>query len=409
MKTLDAPVGEDSKSYTGLHYFLPRGIIDIQGTVAQGAAGTYQLKVTRHNEPDRTQRYRLVQRNSGLYEDTTDIQVNDKGLLTDKLSLTSESKTGDIVSSLTDTFVNVATIAAKFSGPGGVMTGATNENQTPSPPPLKPFNVSFDPLIRSEVNHARDIAERAGFLLSVERTGMGVNAAKDQSAQLVSGGGVSRNGVFYRPLTTVKLKIEQIRDLDQSETTLSINVPIPDVQSIAVFDLHRAPFVKKETQLTFADGELRALHHVKPSEVYGAVQIPANATKKIVDALPTIGSLFYKPEPKPNDDLAAKTAHLQAQQALYNQEVATAQAKKQAQAAVPGSPQSTVTAMGSADTASTNDTEAKADQKRTDAKITELQQQFEKLKSDKIGSMDHSRQTDKEKEQQPAGTPTPSP
>src|SRR6202023_1504166 len=104
---------------------------------------------------------------------------------------------------------------------------------------------------------------------------------------------------------------------------LSVNVPIPDVQSIAVFDLHRAAFVKKETQLTFVDGEPQTLHHKKPSEVYGAVVIPANATKKIADALPSIGSLFYKPAPKPNADVQDKTARLQAQRALYNQEVAT--------------------------------------------------------------------------------------
>ncbi len=332
MKTLDAPTGEPQtgKAYTGLHYFLPRGIIDIEGTVNAAKDG-YTVTLARHNEADRAKRYRLVQCTSILHEDITTMQLDAQGLLTSELAVSSESKTADVLYNVTTTALNIAKIYAKVSGASPLAKALSGEPDE-SALDLESFKVSFDPLIPSEIREAKERVRKAGFELSVEVPLGTSGGAKSwaMNEELSITGKLANGGVYYRPLTTVKVRLKCTQ---KAQLALYQNVPIPDVQSLAVYNLSRGAFIKKETKLTFASGEPTKMVHSKPSEALGVTAIPVKITADILDALPALGTLVYKPKPGPNAEIEAQTARLNAETAAIQAHTNAVNAKRQAEEA----------------------------------------------------------------------------
>lgn len=313
MKTRDSSweAAHPGKALTGVHYSLPRGVVDMEGKPG-GSGETYAITIGRHNESEGSARYRLVRCHSPFDEDTTEFHIDANGLLTSNLNITSESKVPDIIFNLTDTAINLAKIGAKAQ----TMMGMTRAEATPRP--LKPFKVSFDPLIRRERLQAVRVLESAGFGLTVSN----ISSSDDGGKELSAVEKISENGAYYHPLTTVKIVVSCEGD---AAVSVARNVSIPDPSRVAVYALYRAPLVKKETKLTFVDGEPRDLTGKHPSEVLEASLIPVTVTSKVLAALPDIGSLFWKPKPAatPNSDLTGQTARLKAQQDLDAQKAAT--------------------------------------------------------------------------------------
>lgn len=422
MRTVDAPtnVSQSGRAYAGLHYFLPRGIIDIVGTVdADGKA--YTVTIARHNEADRRQRYLLVQNNSILHEDVTDLKVNDKGLLNEDLALTSESKTAQIIYNVTDTAINIAKIYAKTSG-ASPMTAYGLAAEPTAPINLKSFKVSFDPLKDEEITDAENTVRDAGFDLRVERRKSttsslelkgGPENSHDASTTardslpisedpLLKGNGPSRAGVYYRPLTTVKVKLhirQNVKNKDEiGELAINQNVPIPDPSALAIYSLYRGTLIKKETTLTFADGEPRTMHHKKPSELLAASEIPLTISSHVLAALPDLGSLVYKPKSGPNAKIEADTARLNAQTAAINARTDALKAnqaaedalKKQQAGSSSGAGAGNVATNGAAMTAATIvESNHKADMEKTDAAIAGLRALIDKLPKGPA-TMDHA-------------------
>jgi hypothetical protein len=295
---------------------------------------TYTVSIARHNEADRSQQFRLIKHSSVLHDETIDLKIDEQGLLTSDLAIVSESKSADILYNITSATLNIAKIYAQMSGLGPAAKTAAEE--VPALTKLQSFKVSFDPFIRHEVAQAEKQVREAGFELRVEPAGLGYGG-KDTVCygQAHLGAGAS-DGVLYRPLTTVKLAVICTTD---AQLALYQNVPIPDLQSVAVYRLNRGAFTTKETTLSFAAGEPRGMHDKTPSEAVGLTAIPVKITADMLDALPSIGSLFYKPAPDPNAKIEKQTARLNAETAAINAHTEALKAKKAAEdaAASPGS------------------------------------------------------------------------
>jgi hypothetical protein len=328
MRTVDSPVDgpQTTHAYTGVHYFLPRGVIEIVGNV-QESGKAYEITVARFNEPDRTQRYRLVQNSSIFHDDVTNLKVNDKGLLSEDLAITSESRSAEVIYNITDTALNIAKIYAKTTG-ASPMTASGLTPPPTAPADLKSFKVRFDPLIAKERRQAKAMVEDAGFHLEVETGNTANTDAKNfNQSEQVREAEVSHAGVFYRPLTTVKISL-QCRSV--ADLAINQNVPVPDPHSIAVYSLKRGVLIKKSTTLTFVDGEPRGMQHSKPSELLGASAIPSKVTASVLSALPSLGALVYKPSPSQNAKLDAETARLNAETASIRAHTDALNAKKAA-------------------------------------------------------------------------------
>jgi hypothetical protein len=176
------------------------------------------------------------------------------------------------------------------------------------------------------------MVEDAGFHLDVETSdSTNVGGKNFNQSEQTREGDMSRAGVFYRPLTTVKISLQC-----RSVADLAINqiIPIPDPHAIAVYSLHRGVLIKKSTTLAFVDGEPRGMQHNKPSELLGLSAIPSKVSASVLAALPSLGSLVLKPSPNQNAKLDAETARLNAETASIRAHTDALTAKKGAEDAL---------------------------------------------------------------------------
>ena len=112
---------------------------------------------------------------------------------------------------------------------------------------------------------------------------------------------LSHLGVFYRPLTTVKISVECQGD---ASIALHRNVPVPDRESLAVYSISRGAFVKRENKVTFRNGEPVDVDYKYPSDALAFTKIPLNLTTKALaalDAVPSLAHFIYRPPPPPKD------------------------------------------------------------------------------------------------------------
>ncbi|MEO8613911.1 MAG: hypothetical protein ABI600_02130 [Luteolibacter sp.] len=314
VQTRTAAEGEpnDSRAYAGLHYSLPKGIIDIQGVIGSGDS-LYTITMSRHNDADRHARYRLIVGKNILFEDKNVFSVDEKGLLTDTLTANSVAKTGVIIDNLADTAINIGKIMLKAPGAGFGLPGQKAV-------PLRPFKVSFDPFCASDVKSAVGQMAAAGFQLTLD-------PSRDRSAkssistlrgeEQVDGEKFSKMGFYYRPLTTVKMRIVCIGD---AAISVVKNVSVPDPSALAVYSVSRGAFADRSHTITIVEGEPRKMEHNYPSEVVAITAIPFNLTSKLLNALngaPGLANFIWKPKPAPlapNADIKAKEDRLKAEE-----------------------------------------------------------------------------------------------
>lgn len=309
LRTMDARDGvTDIKARVGLHYFLPRGVIQVKG---MDVSGTYTIEITRSNVPDTSARYLLRQTTSPFHDDTSKFKVNDAGLLVETIDSSGDPKIDEIIAKLLETAVNIGKIKTQLANtPGGPV------GDTPPAKAYRPFNVSFDPFDYAEVKHARTAIERAGFTMDLMLpTGERDHTRLDRRGrpyvapdQTHDHPGQSSAGVLYRPPTSVKISLRGIDMVNNNPLIVTRSVAVPDPTRTATYSMRRGVFTKRSQKVVMVAGEPTEVDFSHPSELLGLVTIPATVTGTVLENIGPLSKLFYRPSAKNKVPEAAQAA-----------------------------------------------------------------------------------------------------
>ena len=334
LRTIDARVDMpgDGKARVGVHYFLPRGILTIEGR-NDTSAGEYKITIQRDNVPDNTDRYWLTQTTSLLHDDVSKFKVNENGLLYETVDSIGDPKIDKVIENLLAAAVNLGNIKTKLvrqnktaldDGTGKVFTE-----------PLRPFTVSFDPLDQEQVDSAEKAVARAGVTMKVSGNQLydkALNWKKPPQWDARVQTPPSHEGIFYRPLTTVKVQLSVQDTKESNPFVVNRVVAVPDPQSIATYSMKRGAFAKRKQNVVMVNGEPREVDFDHPSELAAFTVLPVTITKTVLDNLPALTSLFYKPQPgspaattAETKKIEAETENIQAAKALVEETTKTSE------------------------------------------------------------------------------------
>lgn len=337
------PVGEKGElpqaasSKQGLHYFLPRSRLTIEGSYNDIKASDgkttvrreYVISMKKYNvaDPDAPVFAEITE--NVMYDEDSVVTVKD-GLL-QSANAKPEDKTGEIIVTLVGTAIDVGRIVA--SGPMALDVlpppAATRK-------PVTPFLVDFDPFIASEVADARHIIERAGFSLTSP-----TSASLDKVSVPVQNEGSGKkkqpdhySGLAFRPPTAMKVLVSLNADEFEYQDEMegegaarkvkiaadgakmyrsSLTVPNVGRGRVAYVPVKRGFMVKRQTNVVFEDGMPTSFDLKAPSPVLGFVKIPAAIAKMVGDAIPTLIKINRDTT---KGDLAYQTDLLKAQSEL---------------------------------------------------------------------------------------------
>ena len=265
----------------GNYYFLPRGLIQIDGgPVSKDFSTDFHVTVKSVNVPDKERRFFLRQHANPFYDDDLQLKINGKGLL-ETVNFTTEDKTPAIIDKVTETFIDVARIGA--SGRGALFM---NPQEARTAIVLKPFHVVFDPFNPAEKEAARKKLEECGFALTFPDAtpGNALVAGDSKDRKLVyreTRDSVSppdpaaAEGIFYRPPTVVALAVATL-DSSQTGVLQQVYVRVPNRNEVAVMDASRSFLIKKKSNYALVDGDLIQIDHNRPSQAMALVGIPAS-------------------------------------------------------------------------------------------------------------------------------------
>lgn len=336
LSTQNANVNEADSGHarTGIHYFLPKARIKIVGEPSDDKT-PYSLSITKELVADKEQRYRLVQTGSIMHDDTMQYQVNGSGLMDSEVKAKSDSKIEAISVNVVETGLNVirARLKTASPAPAGAMAEAPDAKAADAQQPtLKPFEVNFDPYVQGEVEAARQVMVDAGFSLNTSSLVRNTKMPAKRPYRSYETGEVasSSEGIYYRPSTTVNVRVAMIRD----DRNLVINqrVSIPDKDDVSVFRLSRGFFANTDDAVTFANGEPRKIVIDKKSEGAALTHLPLAITNKVLEAtkaVPAVAQFFWKPKRDPNADIKTQTAALNAENARLKEENQLLQLKQE--------------------------------------------------------------------------------
>lgn len=322
---------DDGHAVTGMHYFLPRASIEITGKLPEAGKTEYRLTITRIMEADQSRRYRLRPTRSIFHDDDHTFEVNESGLLK-TTGVVSISKVKQIVLNLTDTLINMGSIYTKGQRQG---SGGGGESVVTK---LKPFKVVYDPYDAGEIATARQIMADAGFVLEAERlVRHGKQPASDvRKDPWTHVEALSESGIYYHPNTTVQVAVRM--GLMHGNLLRRVEVPVPDLDDVAVFRMDRSIFADRTETITIADGEISGMNSSRPSELMAFTTIPLEVSQHVVGALnelPALGNFLWRPAADPNQNiknqmarLKAENDRLQAEQAVRDQAAANEKLKQ---------------------------------------------------------------------------------
>jgi hypothetical protein len=317
----------------GNYYFLPRGLIQLDGTPS---TGDFQVTVKTFNVPDRGRRFFLRQHHNAFYEDDLVLKVNGKGLL-ETVNLSTEDKTPAILDKVADTFIDVA----KISASGGISPLFRKAEDIKQAIVLRPFHVVFDPFDPGQRNAAVAKLRDCGFELVFHDPGEArarvASESKDSRsltqryshADTISDS-LAANGILFHPPTAIELGIATL-DNTTAGLLQHVFVRLPSPNEVAVMDASRAFLIKKKNNYTLVDGDLIQIDHNRPSQALALVGVPASIVHKVADAIPTIISIEDKRASRVPPELAAQKAQLDAQTAVLNSQMALIEARRKAQ------------------------------------------------------------------------------
>ena len=303
----DGILPETASNKQGLHYFLPRARLEIEGKYndIKGADGKttvrreYGVNVKKYHVADPQAPVFAEITENVMYDEDSVMTVKD-GLL-QSANAKPEDKTGEIIVTLAGTAIDAARIAA--SGP----TALSPENRQRVKAPVTPFLVDFDPFNEAEVGDARAIIKRAGFALTlpgkVSMTGRPAlpSPGKTRSKKVSD----HHNGLAFRPPTALRVELaldeksfeyqhemegDKVKTPSNGALKYRSSLTAPNVSpgSIAYVPVQRGFMVKRQTNVTFENGIPTVFDLKAPSPVLGFVKVPAAVVKMVADAVPTL-------------------------------------------------------------------------------------------------------------------------
>jgi hypothetical protein len=295
---------DKTASMLGLHYFLPRSKITIKGEYVkvENQEGQDELNfvvsTSVMNYADTTApQFARISVNGFYHEDST-LEVK-SGLLNSAIARP-EDRTPEIIYALAQTALNLAQI------PSGVSPFFFDMRSIQPPlaakTPFEPFNVSFDPFIKQQREDAERALSRKGWTLSFTNEqdfplGSGPKAKPGRSRlgnQPEEPRDVTVPGLAYRRPYPVIQNLNPMDGWDVKPGATRATYPertdmmLPDPSTLAYVPVKRGFMTKRETEVTFTNGEPTKLILQAPSPVLGVVTVPVKVTKMVLDAVPAI-------------------------------------------------------------------------------------------------------------------------
>lgn len=326
LRTVDAPEGraKPARPLAGLHYFLPRAVVTITG--APGTAdGDYAVTVTTTMAADKTARYRLVPTTNWLYDDSANFSVDESGLINGAVTNSSVPRLADIIQTLGDSAILVGKIILKLQALNTVTAAAAPERIK-----LDRFSVSFDPFDPTDKRAAIAKMQAAGLTLEVLNSKEDPSKTAYPSSTRVPGqryfetsnprpfeNWIEHQGIVYRPLTTVKLRVSAHSDRKENVAHTFI-ASVPDPNSVATYSLGRSFLANKKNIPTFVNGVLKQIDYSYESEALAGARLVKSVAQQafgVINDAPDVVGLIYKPKPPvdPNADLNREIRRLDAE------------------------------------------------------------------------------------------------
>lgn len=276
-------------------YYLPKGIVTISSTVKIKVISKKDSKAiesielisqefshTKEIIPDTKQLYTLDYQANAFSNDVLGFKVNNKGLL-ESVNISAEDRTPNIVSA-------IAAAPSAILSPDG---GEEKNNGDNTAKENKDTEETILEFTKQFIVDPADIKDYYPWLIVVSLDNNHSSKKLNASFKVELNGGnrpqtamaaiKDFHGILTRPIEVVFFTISPMaKAFENSNTQHQFIEYLPNTNLIVKVPVKRASFVKKEQNLTFADGMLLENKITKPSEVEGFVSIPIDIAKAIV-------------------------------------------------------------------------------------------------------------------------------
>lgn len=330
-KQIDDAHPMDVTPRVGNYYFLPRGLVQMDGepVYVQNNMVDFKITVKVANVPDKEARYFLRHRINVFYDDAIVLKVNGKGLL-ESVNITTEDRTPAIIDKIADTIIDIGKIASS-GNPLADVKSLQDENKP------KAFHVQFDPLSPIQRGQAVAALEKAKVVLAfdddlpnsrVMTDVKRIRALLSNRSSFNDPKVIELDGAAYRPPMIVGMSLSLSGGDVAAIKLAQVSVRVPDAGALAVMDTSRSFLIKKINNYTLVDGDLYQIDHTRPSQLLAAVSIPASIARKVSEAIPTIVAIQDKRAARVPPDLAAQKAQLDAETSVLNSKAALIKAQE---------------------------------------------------------------------------------
>lgn len=259
---------------SGTFYYLPEGKIRVK---IEPEKKILKLTVSLLYEPDPNYSYFLEYNPSAGAHDNVTVTLTNTALL-QKVSATSKDEVGAILVKVAET----VGVAAKL-----VVAAPFTPTVVPVPKIEQLFDVTVNPTDYHEFIELKENLRKDPYGIEVSIKPLTDAIQGFQNGEPPINGFPRREcinslrGVCYRPVRPYVLTLRDI-ETNGKKFLQNVNIYIPNGAPITSFDISRAAFVEKKTELTFENGILTTIQVNKPSEILGAVSVPFDILKAIV-------------------------------------------------------------------------------------------------------------------------------
>jgi hypothetical protein len=355
---------EAASNKQGLHYFLPKARLEIEGKY-NDIKGTDGKTVVRREYVVAMKKYHVADPDAPVFAEITEnVMYDEDSVLSVKDGLLQsanakpEDKTGDIIVTLVGTVIDVAKAAG--GAPGlKLFSKSLIPNIEKPKKPVTAFLVDFDPADSDALREAETIMNRAGFSLTL--TGKKSKSANSGPGKKDGTVADFKDGLAFRRPTALVAQValnheayeyqnemedkeEKVKGPDGVETTVkksvlktpsagaqmyraSFTVPDTTPNMVAYVPVKRGFMTKRQTDVTFENGIPTKFDLKAPSPVLGFVKLPATIAKMAADAVPTLVKINNDSDKgqltRETDLIKAQTDLIKAQNELNSLKAAT--------------------------------------------------------------------------------------
>lgn len=266
--------GSPKAPISGLYYYLPRGVIPIS---VRPSKETGFLEVTQGGTqlfPDRHAKYLLERHESETSDDVFSIAVDENGLLT-AINSDTHDRSPDIVK-------KVIEIAATMIAPGYKVEGLEKTEEKKSQPCR--VEALIDPFSHASVSSAGRALQKCGLNLEIKYPYENESPTpKNKGGDLALAAEATNRveecdgSICFRPVVPVSIRLRGTAP--DSKVDAAFLAVVPDVRSVAAYDVTRGPCIQRVNTLTFNHGLLTKAELNKPSEVLSCLEIPLAIAK----------------------------------------------------------------------------------------------------------------------------------